>query len=1145
MFAGGFGGWHRATQFLQGFSPLQFQTVGLEVDLNIAATYAISHSVCLLKSLEGASPRIFADSSENWIVVTDVNSTDWHHAVGEFSPDVVAISAPCQPWSGAATSPGLFRSDGRLLLASILTCRWFRPKCIMLEQVSAFATHTHKTWIIRALLHIGYVISWQKVIELADQSPTKRARWLAVATRVYATCTPQPVPSWFTLEHCTPKSVGAVINWSDLERQLLEPSDEIRSIASDPKFFKGAKFFKGFNVREHVLNQRVYHTDQKIPTFMALYGSQHGLNKEFLEKHGYFGHFISDPCSAGKIRFWHPAEVALIHGITSPILIQEVLPFSWLIIGNAIAEQHALFVLIDVCHRITGERFSPFVIFQEFQKARFRTWEIKIHHIDCDFLILPAKHSCVSDEFDEHVRQLKAAISQGTSFKFWSPALGCVLTWLDFVPVIDKPEHSQISVGDEAEISPTMPYETMMSILICLTTEKDRHGCSATGSITKESFQSLWHDRFELHSKEGELILQPQPDQTEIQELSPWVDNIFLKFEAQNMTAAIREASDNLPESFRLSLNQCFDIFGTSFMHSFAHTTRVYFTQKFAHTRLALDLTIVQAAALLAKVTFEWQPSTDCVNIRAMGIETAAIALISFWKAILSPETLAGIGRRISITTAHIEIGPASFSVLPPLPTFELLAIMATRALFEELSINAQEPKVVAIKWRGGLLWQGSLPDDLTLSTIISLLMLGLQPVIGNSPISLISKGKRLSLGASLKSLEMHRTLPYAMVHVIEQLVGGGPSKTQTRTIVKNAIAGVLLEQGHDLQWVSTAVEQLMTKAGLTKLQHAIAATNNTLKVTAIDALCQEHGIIKPEQTKLTSKSLIEGAPWNKSKKPKKEKSLDPIEFKITPGFFLNDDDTPVAQIPQLRAQATGICLVTHQQVQPWLRGNQTVSADELGAFVLGQHALDTTLQVRQYTIPCTNADGESVLLAGQLIQFGSKDIKVAPVTTTPLTNEDCQLCALTLYKTDWNSEQWTEATNAVHKFVKNIMAEDGNDQAILAIWGRSMRQGKTPASPAQCTSIQVHCTISKSKLDKILATSGYNKLYVTPKDFSGRLDSTLKVLWVPGDHMEVQAISATLSGCLGLVRGQKSLGLRFRNDAFPAAWKKIYPNSN
>ena len=1147
MFAGGFGGWHRASQFLQGLSPLRFQTVGLEIDLNIAATYAISHSACLLKSLQDAPRTVLANSQDNWIIVTDVSSHEWQPIVGEFSPDIVAISAPCKPWSGASSSPGLFRSDGVLLISAILACRWFRPKCIMLEQVSAFATHPHKTWVVKTLMHIGYVVSWQKVIELSDQSPTKRARWLAVATRVNAACTPQSAPAWFVMENCTPRTVGAVINWADSEFQLLEPSDEILAVAKDPKFFKGAKFFKGFDVGKQILQQRTYHVEQKIPTFMALYGSQHGLNTEYLEKYGYFGHFVMDPCRHDKIRFWHPAEVALMHGITSPILIQEVLPFSWLIIGNSIAEQHALLVLIDVCQRITGERFSPFVVFHEYQKARFRTWEIKLHHIDHDFLILSAKHPCVPEEFDEHVRNLRAAVQRSERFAFWSSTQGCVSTWLDFVPVRDVPQESQISEvsPNDFEVSPTVTFGATTTIPICLSEHEGKHGFIANGSVPWESIESIWHSCLKKTDDQEGTIFRNFPDVKMLQSFSPWADGILLVFCVEGMHILQRERAMNSPSQEPVFVRTRFDLFGTVFEYSFAHSTPVVLTQKFDHSKLLTDLAFVQAAYHFGYVTFDWQPATDKLSIRAFGETSAVKVIVAFWKNIFSSTVLEGIGRHLVIDEHSVAFAIASYSALPPLPTLELLAILATRALLDGIPLGKQTSKVVAIKWRGGLLWHGSLPDDMTIGTLLSLLQIGLEPTVGSMPLRIVSKGSRLAHEAQVQSIPDHRTLPYPVMHVAGELVGGGPSKSQSRTVVKNAIAGVLLEQGHDLNWVSTTVEQLIARAGLTHLQHIIGTPNNASKVTAIGALCKEHGIKIPDQPKPTSKTSLDGAPWNKPKKSKHGKELDPTEFKITPGFFVNDDDTPVNQILQLRAQTTGICLMNHQQVQPWLRGNQTISSDELSAFVLGQGLLDTTLKVSNHTIPCTNADGDSVLLAGQLIQFGSKHMKLSPTTLPQLTNEERQLCALTVYKSDWTNEQWIEATNASHKFIKRILADDGFEQAVLAMWGRSMRQGKSPSSPAQCTSIQVHCTISKAKLDKLLVVSGYNKLYITPKELNGRLDLSFKVLWVPGNLMEVQASSATLKGCLGLVKGQKTFGLRFRGDTFADAWKQLYPGSN
>ena len=52
---------------------------------------------------------------------------------------------------------------------------------------------------------------------------------------------------------------------------------------------------------------------------MALYGRQHELDHDRLCQFGFFGHYLHDEVHG--IRHWHPAEVALIHGVLAfPLL---------------------------------------------------------------------------------------------------------------------------------------------------------------------------------------------------------------------------------------------------------------------------------------------------------------------------------------------------------------------------------------------------------------------------------------------------------------------------------------------------------------------------------------------------------------------------------------------------------------------------------------------------------------------------------------------------------------------------------------------------------------------------------------------------------------------------------------------------------
>lgn len=148
-------------------------------------------------------------------------------------------------------------------------------------------------WITRALIHIGHKLRWQKVFDLADQSATKRPRWLAVAIRCQLTTTPQPTPSWFRAESRTPKALDAIMSFTNDEKKALELSPGTLTIAKSPKYYKGQGTFGGFNPENHSFRKRIFTQDDQLPTFMALYGSQHQLDQQLLEQHGFFGYFLA------------------------------------------------------------------------------------------------------------------------------------------------------------------------------------------------------------------------------------------------------------------------------------------------------------------------------------------------------------------------------------------------------------------------------------------------------------------------------------------------------------------------------------------------------------------------------------------------------------------------------------------------------------------------------------------------------------------------------------------------------------------------------------------------------------------------------------------------------------------------------------
>ena len=146
-------------------------------------------------------------------------------------------------------------------------------------------------------------------------------------------------------------------------------------------------------------------------------------------------------------------------------------------------------------------------------------------------------------------------------------------------------------------------------------------------------------------------------------------------------------------------------------------------------------------------------------------------------------------------------------------------------------------------------------------------------------------------------------------------------------------------------------------------------------KLKAILQICKEADIVLPEVNKPSSRVAATSAPWANAKKAKRAQvQLDPKDYLICPGFFLNEDGSQVTQLQELRPQASGIVLASSQQAQSWIREGQLISSDELGLLILGRIP-ETPFSFVEVTFPCKNTNDQMVLLTAKLIQLGSKHI--------------------------------------------------------------------------------------------------------------------------------------------------------------------------
>eukprot|EP00438_Fugacium_kawagutii_P004446 Skav232369 [mRNA] locus=scaffold1077:11266:13347:+ [translate_table: standard] len=335
LFAGGFGGWSAAWSILTELTQRQFHTMAIEKDTDIAKTYALSRSACFVP--HNAQLDQFSFETGQWVINMSVEDQHLLKTMVEYEPHVATLSAPCPPWSAASYSPGLGDEEGLLLPKSLGLMRWIRPKILLIEQVQGFSQHQHFGVVLDLLRMLGYSLIWHRVVDLSHQTQAARPRWLGMAVRVQATvhiCHFQMWPKFDDWQPCR-------MQLTNDQLQELIPTAEVLSVAGEFRYVKNPKRNMDRSPQA-VLNMRIYNDDEKLPTVMAKYGTQHLFSDAFLAERGYFGFFLRAPELHAGCRFFSPAELAVMHGVWKQTYLPFQLVDAWKILGNQIAIPHAL-----------------------------------------------------------------------------------------------------------------------------------------------------------------------------------------------------------------------------------------------------------------------------------------------------------------------------------------------------------------------------------------------------------------------------------------------------------------------------------------------------------------------------------------------------------------------------------------------------------------------------------------------------------------------------------------------------------------------------------------------------------------------------------------------------------------------------------
>ena len=309
--------------------------------------------------------------------------------------------------------------------------------------------------------------------------------------------------------------------------------------------------------------------------------------------------------------------------------------------------------------------------------------------------------------------------------------------------------------------------------------------------------------------------------------------------------------------------------------------------------------------------------------------------------------------------------------------------------------------------------------------------------------------------------------------------------------------------------------------------------------------LIQECGINIPQKKLESAASVVQ---TNHAQKQRKKHNVqpDPDCYLIEDGFLFNEDKTQAQQIKEVRAQQSGVVLCSFDTAKPWpwLRESQLLTKDELALAIVGHWNVEGSIKNQHIQLPCLDQNKRPVILACTLVQLGEKVFSEGVSSSPAISQEACQIASITMWKQDWNTAEWKQATDQPFAFIRERLVKQGLAEGIVSIWGKSFRDQKQPTTAMHSTSLQVHCTIKKVKLGPLLAASGWSSIFITPKDDEGRISQNWRVIWCSGDHAHLQHL-ASKTPCEGLIRNKQNHGLRFARDKYEEAWKILCPDKD
>ena len=1053
LFCGGFGGWKLAQAFMNKHCKQNVRMLGVDHDLSAVIQYAITHDAAIFTPTSPTALDSILKNDKDIVFHQGVNDLPWLQHVAVVRPKTATVSAPCPSWSSSGGRQGLQDDNGNAFASAWKALRILQPQIVGVEQVCGFRSHPHFEVVLEIARWAGYELQCDHVYDLAEMTPTRRPRWLAIFMR--QDCQPPEDwqwTKWIKWMDRTPEVFGAFDDLSEPESLGFQPSVEVATMYFDDSLMPGT--LRAWTKAE-IIQHRIPGKAQKQGIFMRAYGFQHELPYHVLLSRGLFGHFVRQN---DVFRFWTPWEIAMMHILPAGLVMVKPLRTSYQLLGNLIAVPHALLVLFNMNTLQGNTELNASDLFMKLMRERYTV--ANTHRVQDDY----AWYVGSKQETEKFQKKLKSLIHQLSwdlqQVKDRAPMIPDGVWW--------HPDHGIQCDSTENIIPPTMNYmDTQVEGIQC---QLQLPGDIDLRYEVPSSFPAIcilktWQGEFLPKIEEPCQLISWRPTAPIVELVPKMSTNIAIEEEmpesahnrilllSDGKTISLIEAQAHLSwqqqcDTHEILENGMTDHFGQIPASTIVDDlTTIYVGNPPILHELspnmhfeALDEISMHAIKL---------PQLDKLKIVFRGPTHAISHVLHLWHQTLTPEWQQWHGRQWLYQEIDENEGIFLLQAFPAhrrisntmIPANALMKILPIRVLqtglqFYALSEDDHNGIPCLFKYHGRSVATIRMAPHQRFEPLLSLIRHSFHLQEHGQAPSLVSRGRRCANECTPQDLlEVRQAYDpnarrFIVLHIVLPMVGGGlpdfTSKNAQRHMIQTKVATLLLECGMQPAQISTATSTLVERIGWPKLQHLCYVESHSTKYDTLAQLCYDSAIAFPATSPMLRK--IDGRMSKQAKQQHHhvDEDFEVDTYILQEGYFLNEDSTAATVLSSFQPRSNGVYLANIKQAEKWLTTQQPISEDELAMLVTGMNQPSTVLPWRQITAPALNYAGKSVLLQGALIQFGTKQVATPETSTIDEPTSTVHVCAVAVYRDEHDQPTWEAILGSPVKTVKSLLALQG-----------------------------------------------------------------------------------------------------------------------